>query len=588
MSEITFKDLQLPENIFKAIEELGFVNPTEIQAKSIPLIREGKDVIGRSQTGTGKTIAFGIPAIEIIEPSNKKTAVQVLIICPTRELALQASDEIKKLSKFTGNISATEVYGGADMNRQIMKLKRANIVIGTPGRIMDHLRRRTLKLDSLKMIILDEADEMLSMGFKEDIETILQDAPEDRQTILFSATMPPSIMALTKDFQKEPELVAVNIKQATVDNIEQGFYNIPSGYKMQALNVLLNYYNSKRTIIFANTKKMVDEITLDLHKNGFNADGLHGDMKQMQRTKVMNDFKGGKTTALIATDVAARGIDVSDIDLVINFDIPQNTEYYVHRIGRTGRAGKNGQAITMCCGNRQVSSLKQLCRLLKTNIKELDLPDKEGLKKSMQAQQIAKIESVIAEGRFDYTELIAELKQRGNSEETISNALMQLYFGIPKKEIEIIPVKKSRNSNRNDKNSDGSGAKRTFSGNYAKIKINIGRAKRIAPKHIVAAVTESSSLNGGDLGKIDIYNDYSVVGVPEGVVSKVLTELEGFTISGKDVVASIYKESGNGGNRKSKGGNNGKSSHYKGKDHRGGNHKSNHSGGYNQRKRNKT
>ncbi len=543
MSQITFKDLNLPENIFKAIEELGFENPTEIQAKSIPLIREGKDVIGRSQTGTGKTIAFGIPAIEVVKAGSKK-GVQVLIICPTRELALQASDEMKKLSKFTNNISATEVYGGADMNRQIMKLKRANVVIGTPGRIMDHLRRKTLKLDGLKMIILDEADEMLSMGFKEDIETILQDAPEQRQTILFSATMPPSIMALTKDFQKDPELVAINIKQATVDNIEQGFYNIPSGYKMQALNLLLDYYNSKRTIIFANTKRMVDEITLELHKNGFNADGLHGDMKQMQRTKVMNDFKGGKTTALIATDVAARGIDVSDIDLVINYDIPQNTEYYVHRIGRTGRAGKEGLAITMCCGNRQVSGLKQLCRLIKTQIKELSLPNNDALKKVMQNKQLAKIEEVIKEGRFDYDELIEAIKERGYDDKTIIASLMQLYFGVPKKQIEIIPVKKNKRDRKsNGENSNnGDSPKRTFTGDYAKIKINIGRAKRIAPKHIVAAVTESSCLSGSDLGKIDIFPDYSVVGVPVGTVEQVLNELEEFTISGKDVTASMFKE----------------------------------------------
>lgn len=255
MNETSFKELNLPREIQRAIDELGFETATEIQANAIPLIREGRDVIGRSQTGTGKTLAFGIPAIEIIDPMLQSRSVQVLIVCPTRELALQAGIEIKKLAKYKIGVSTAEIYGGAPMEAQIQKLRRANIVIGTPGRIMDHLRRRTMRLHDLKMIVLDEADEMLSMGFREDIETILQDAPEERQTILFSATMPPAIMALTKDFQQDPQLVAVNVKQATVENIEQSFYEIPTGQKMDALAALLQYHDSKRTIIFANTKK---------------------------------------------------------------------------------------------------------------------------------------------------------------------------------------------------------------------------------------------------------------------------------------------------------------------------------------------
>lgn len=531
MNETTFKELNLPSEIQRAIDELGFETATEIQSSAIPLIREGRDVIGRSQTGTGKTLAFGIPAIEIIDPLLQSRSVQVLIVCPTRELALQAGIEIKKLAKYKIGVSTAEIYGGAPMEAQIQKLRRANIVIGTPGRIMDHLRRRTMRLHDLKMIVLDEADEMLSMGFREDIETILQDAPEERQTILFSATMPPAIMALTKDFQQDPQLVAVNVKQATVENIEQSFYEIPSGQKMDALAALLQYHDSKRTIIFANTKRMVDEIAVSLRQSGFSVQGIHGDLKQSQRTQVMDAFKNGRTTALIATDVAARGIDVNDVDFVINYDIPQNTEYYVHRIGRTGRAGKTGSAITMCCGGRQVQTLLQLARLLKVKIERREFPNAQAMREMRMKTQMHKIEETIALGRFDYMELTEELVKRGNSEQLIAAAALQLYFGIPKKEVEIKAVQRKRPAQAYSADmSDG----------YGKIKISIGRRQHIAPKHIVAAISESCCLNGRDLGKIDIYDDYSVVGVPKSSLDQVLSELRDLTVCGKSVAASAY------------------------------------------------
>lgn len=532
MNELTFKELNLPAEIQRAIEELGFETATEIQSMSIPLIREGKDVIGRSQTGTGKTIAFGIPAIESIDTQTPKRSVQVLIICPTRELALQAGTEIRKLAKYKSGVNAVEIYGGAPMEAQIQKLRRANVVIGTPGRIMDHLRRRTMRLHDLKMIVLDEADEMLSMGFREDIETILQDAPEERQTVLFSATMPPAIMALTKDFQKDPQLIAVNVKQATVENIEQFFYDIPMGQKIDALGVLLQYHNSKRTIIFANTKRMVDEIVQTLGKFGYSVQGIHGDMKQSQRTQVMDAFKSGKVTALVATDVAARGIDVNDIDFVINYDIPQNTEYYVHRIGRTGRAGKAGTAITMCCGGRQIQTLLQLGRLLKTKITQLDFPDVQALREMRMKTQLQKIEAIIAEDRFDYTELVEQLAQRGYAADIVAAAALQLHFGIPKKEIEIKTVKRKQIQKRAVDNGEP----------YGKIKIGIGRKQHIAPKHIVAAISESCCLSGKDLGKIDIYDDYCVVGVPQRAIVQVLAELSDLTVCGKNVSVSAYGE----------------------------------------------
>lgn len=439
----TFYELNLPYEIQRAIDEMGFVTATEIQAGSIPLIRQGKDVIGRSQTGTGKTLAFGIPAIEMVETGFRKNKVQVLVLCPTRELAMQACEEFRKLTKYKSGIGIAAVYGGAPMDRQISELKRASIVIGTPGRIMDHMRRRTLRLDGLKMIVLDEADEMLSMGFREDIETILEDTPEDRQTLLFSATMPPEIMQLTDTYQKDPDVVMVNPKQPTVENIQQYYYEVPRDRKLDALNLLLQYHNPKLVMIFANTKQMVDEITEYLNKNGYQADGLHGDMKQAQRTKVMNAFKRGHRSILIATDVAARGIDVNNVDYVINYDIPQNDEYYIHRIGRTGRAGKSGKAITLCCGRRQAELLRRTGRQVKAKIVRLDLPNSTEVRQQKHTANVEKIEKAIDAGNFSYKRIIIDLVEKGYSPQEIAAAALQLYFGEPV-ENSIIDIKFDR------------------------------------------------------------------------------------------------------------------------------------------------
>ncbi len=357
-----FSELNLLPKVQRAVEEMGYETATGIQSQVIPLIRTGVDVIGRSQTGTGKTAAFAIPAIERIDTHEDKPTLQVLILCPTRELAQQVHEEIEKLAKFKTGVHPVAIFGGAPMAPQISRLKQANIVIGTPGRVMDHLRRRTLKLHNLKMIVLDEADEMLSMGFHEDIEQILAAGPEQRQTILLSATMPPAILELAKEIQTDPELVEINKSQITLAEIKQNYLEVPIGHKLDALQILLRYYQPRLALIFCNTKKMVDEIVAALSPAGFDAVGLHGDMRQEQRNSVMHGFKTGKTAILVATDVAARGIDVHDIDYVINYDIPQSAEYYVHRIGRTGRAGKTGTAITICSGKKQVYLLRNIAR----------------------------------------------------------------------------------------------------------------------------------------------------------------------------------------------------------------------------------
>ena len=334
-----FQNTTLSAEMLQAIATQNFTEMTEIQAKTIPLLLEGKDVIGKSNTGTGKTAAFSIPIIEQI-PKDAEPFVYALILCPTRELAMQACEEIGKFAKFKRWVKPVAVYGGASMERQIHALKNgANIVVGTPGRVLDHLRRRTLKLEHLRTIVLDEADEMLNMGFREDIESVLAQTPEDRQTVLFSATMPPAILAITKQYQKDPQMVQIQSPHRTVDAIAQYAINVPMGRKTDALHLLLASKKPVSSMVFCNTKKMVDELTEALQNRGFAAVGLHGDMKQMQRTQVMNSFKNGRCNILIATDVAARGIDVKGVDAVFNYDLPQDHEYYIHRIGRTGRAG---------------------------------------------------------------------------------------------------------------------------------------------------------------------------------------------------------------------------------------------------------
>ncbi len=397
MESATFKDLNLSENIEKAIKELGFEEPTPIQVQAIPHILEGKDVIGQAQTGTGKTAAFGIPALEMVNPNSKKT--QVLVLCPTRELANQVADELNKLGKyFTTRI--LPVYGGQSIERQIKALRRGTqIVIGTPGRILDHIERRTLDLRDVEMVVLDEADEMLDMGFREDIETILDSIKDNKQTILFSATMPAPIMKLTKNYQQNPVVVKTIHKVVTVPNMEQSYFEVKHHMKPDVLCRMIDIYDVKSSLVFCNTKKMVDELVTTLKTRGYLADGLHGDMKQIQREKVMASFRKGEIETLIATDVAARGIDVENIEVVFNYDMPQDEESYVHRIGRTGRAGRQGIALTFVTA-KEIYKIKSIQKYTKTRIQCRKVPsrsDAEDLKANVLAK---KVRETIDEGHL--------------------------------------------------------------------------------------------------------------------------------------------------------------------------------------------
>lgn len=523
-----FNELNLSQDILRAVEELGFSEMTEIQQESIPLLIQGHDVVGRSNTGTGKTAAFGIPAVESITELNKKN-VSVLILCPTRELAMQACEEIRKFAKYKRIVKASAVYGGASMERQIMELKRgANIVIGTPGRVMDHIRRRTLKLDNLRTVILDEADEMLNMGFREDIESILADVPKERQTVLFSATMPPEILAITEKYQRDPIQVKIKSAQKTVELIDQYWFMTAMGRKTDALKLLLAAYSPESAMVFCNTKKTVDELSEELIKSGIRAAGLHGDMKQAQRTQVMNSFKAKTTAVLVATDVAARGIDVSGIDAVFNYDLPQDNEYYIHRIGRTGRAGMKGSAYTLITSRRQQYDLKDIARYTKAKISELPLPDKEDI---ISAKTEAVIQEIFdapkpAENAYDILDRLASqgIDYREAAARIINERLQKKIESLPEFDIPK-PLKKGNKV----------GAK------TVKIDLSIGRTKRVAPNFILGALVDATGMSGQDFGKIDIFDTHTTVEVPEAEYDYILDSTNSMKINGHKVEVKLYK-----------------------------------------------
>ena len=367
-----YEDAELDTRILRAVRELGFEHMTPIQEQAIPLFMTGQDIIGQAQTGTGKTAAFGIPILQKIDPESRN--LQAVILCPTRELAMQAAEELRKFAKYMHGIKVLPVYGGQDIVKQIKNLKGGvQIVVGTPGRVMDHMRRHTLKMDQVHTVVLDEADEMLNMGFRDDIETILQEMPEERQTGLFSATMPQPILDITKKYQKNASYIKMTPKEVTIPLIKQAYYQVRKQDKEEVLCRLLDYYDPKRALIFCNTKRMVDELTEHLKARGYEVEGLHGDLTQNQRDIVMNLFRSGRVGILIATDVAARGIDVSDVEAVYNYDVPEDIEYYVHRIGRTGRAGKTGRSFTLVVG-REAYKIRDIERICHTKIRERKIP----------------------------------------------------------------------------------------------------------------------------------------------------------------------------------------------------------------------
>ena len=433
MSTEKFEELKISRELLRAIEHVGFEEMTPIQAKAIPPVLEGKDIIGQAQTGTGKTLAFGIPLLEAIHPRVKKP--QALILCPTRELAIQVAEELNRLLRFKKEIAVLPVYGGQPIDRQLRVLKNGvHVIIGTPGRTIDHINRGTLKLDHIKTVVLDEADEMLNMGFIDDVESILQKTPKERQTLLFSATMPKPILDLTRRYQKNPEHVKVVHQQLTVPNVEQYFYEVREGMKLDVLCRLLDMFNLKSTLIFCNMKRRVDDVVMLLEARGYPAQGLHGDMTQPMRTRAMEKFKRGATEILVATDVAARGIDVENIEAVFNYDLPQDEEYYVHRIGRTARAGKKGKAFTFVVGS-EIYKLRAIESYTSTKVIRKAIPSVSDVELSRTSVVLEKVKSIIEEGGIErYAQIVEPLLNADYASVDVAAALLKMVMGDESKE----------------------------------------------------------------------------------------------------------------------------------------------------------
>lgn len=532
MEHLRFEDMNISNEICRAVLDMGFEEATPIQSQAIPVILEGKDIIGQSQTGTGKTAAFGIPLLERINPDDRR--LQALILCPTRELAIQVSEEFRKLLKYKDNIRVLPIYGGQPIDRQIAALRKGTqVVIGTPGRVMDHMRRRTIKAETVQMMVLDEADEMLDMGFREDIETILVKIPEEHQTLLFSATLSPEILDITKRFQKNPEFIKIVRKELTVPNIEQYYFDVKEKTKLDALCRIIDVYDPKLAMVFCNTKKRVDDLVEMLQGRGYFAEGLHGDLKQAQRDKVMQKFRNGTIEILVATDVAARGIDVDDIDVVFNYDVPQDEEYYVHRIGRTGRAGKAGKAFTFCVG-KEIYKLRDIMRYTKTKIQQQKLPTLSDVEEMKTNIYLEKIKGIIEEGHLTkYIHLVDRLMEEDYTSIDIAAALLKDHLSdVNADDIDAL----------DDINLGGTELYGGEGEKMVRLFINAGKKSKLRAKDIVGAIANEAGIPGKTLGEIAIFDEYTFVDVPNEFVRDILHGMKHAKIKGKRVHIEIAKK----------------------------------------------
>lgn len=515
-TKLTFRDLGISEMVLKALDDMGFEEPSPIQEQAIPLLLAGHDVIGQAQTGTGKTAAFGVPIAQRWDP--KVRAVQALVLTPTRELAIQVAEEITKVGRHV-RLKPTAIYGGQSIDRQIRSLRfGVDVVIGTPGRIMDHMRRGTLNLADVKIVVLDEADEMLDMGFIEDIEFILKETPAERQTLLFSATMPDEIRRLANRYMREPKHVAVSPQQLTVPQIEQVFYEVRPSFKTEALCRVLDMEEVERGICFCRTKKGVDELVEGLQARGYLAEGIHGDMNQAQRIRVMSRFKEGNVELLVATDVAARGLDIQDVTHVFNFDIPQDPESYVHRIGRTGRAGRTGTAVTFISA-REFSQLRVIERVMKTRIQRKPLPSQMDVAEKQREQLKERLISVMDEGQLAiYKDMADDLLNEYDADLLLAAAL-KMVAGEDK-----APAQPAV-----DFGDTGAepGMVRLF--------LNVGRQLGIQPADIVRSIASQAGIPGNLIGLINIYDRFTFVEVPKDVAMQVIQALQEATIKGRAV-----------------------------------------------------
>lgn len=520
-----FNELGLRTELETAVSELGFEAPTPVQEKCIPIIMEGRDIMGQAQTGTGKTAAFGIPAIQMLEEDQK--VVQTLIMCPTRELAVQVSGELLKLSKHIGNINIVPVYGGQPIERQIKALKKgAQIVVGTPGRVIDHLNRGTLKLDQLKIAVLDEADEMLNMGFREDIEEILNHAPEDIQKVMFSATNTPAIRSIMNEQMRNPEMITIDKKVSMDPDIEQFLVEVRDSMRSEAISRLMDVHNFQLGLIFCNTKRQVDDLLEDIRARGFAADAIHGDISQGGRDKVMNRFRNADLDLLIATDVAARGIDVSGVDVVFNYDIPQDPEYYVHRIGRTGRAGRSGTAITFSAGRKR-KNLKFIQKQAGVKLTPIPMPSVKDVEASRAEGMRTEIVETLEKGDLSsWIEHIETIAEHGYSPVEIAAACMKLHAG-------------GENGQDQPASKNGAAAKGSSNSGMTSLFLSVGKKEKIRPGDIVGAIAGESGIPGDSIGEIEIFPKHTLVDVPSDQADHIMRAMNRSAIKGKKVRVKV-------------------------------------------------
>lgn len=546
MENIKFDDLDISVEVKKAIKEMGFEEATPIQSQSIIPVIEGHDVVAQAPTGTGKTCAFGIPLIEKVDPSQDM--VQGLILCPTRELVIQTTDELMKLAKYKRNIKITPIYGGQQMDRQIFALKKKpQILVATPGRLMDHMRRRTIKLDELRYMILDEADEMLNMGFREDIDTILETVPKERQTVLFSATLSPAILDITKKYLSDEILIRVTHKEITVPNTEQFYLETKSSAKIDVLTRIIDVKNYKLIMVFCNTKRMVDELKENLSARGYSAEGLHGDMKQTQRDQVMNRFKRGSIDILVATDVAARGIDVDDIEAVFNYDLPSDEEYYVHRIGRTGRANKTGVAYTFI-NHRELYKLNYIMKYTKSVIKPMRVPSVSEIEDIKISRMSEELFDIIRSGKHQkYIETIEKMIEDENSLDIttldIAAALLSKEFATEEQggddEFEKAWNKSEEFRSRSDRERPNGTGHRLDKPGAVRLFLNIGTLDKIKTRHLLEIFKLLTTLDVREIDQISILDKYSFVTIPEEAVENALLGLNGYDYKGRTLSVEV-------------------------------------------------
>lgn len=525
-----FEKLDLSKELKKALNDMEFVEMTAIQSQSIPAMIAGNDIVAQAPTGTGKTCSFGIPVVENTDTSERN--VTSLILAPTRELALQIANELIRLTKYKKSIRIAVVYGGQNIDRQILALKRKpQIIVATPGRLMDHMRRKTIRLDHLKTLVLDEADEMLDMGFREDIDEILQSVPEERQTVLFSATMSREILDITKKYLKDPVKIKTTKSEVTVSSVKQYYLEVSPDNKTDVLARLIDVNDFKLSMVFCNTKKKVDELAHDLTVRGYNAMGLHGDMKQSQRDRVMREFKNGNIETLIATDVAARGIDIKDIDVVFNYDLPDDMEYYVHRIGRTGRANREGVSYSLV-SRREMYRLHEIMRYTKAKIKLMTIPNVAEITNVRIQQTLNGILDVLSHQKLDtYEQAILDFVENTDDAYTILN-VAAAFLARDSDTGELKEIEENFSSDRRRGNS------RSGNPNATRMFINVGRLDRVNV-NTMRKLLNDANITDEEIYDIDIMEKFSFIEIDNSKVDDVFVALNGIMMNGRRVNTEI-------------------------------------------------